>query len=394
MTDEPRHADELAEVVAVLRRRGQTALANQLATEADTHQATPQDPGLQAQVDALTAELAMLADVFPPVSPLAPPPFVLPADAVSLAEFTGTASERFDKAYAATANGRATVVPSGDWAITKPIPFRDGSAFIVSADPGPNFAMLPPVPSRIVCNFTGPVFNAPGSIMEFAAHNLTIIGNARAWLWDQPTSAVLSAAWFHSIALYGTTGGIGNDSKSIGGYQVLIDGHWQVHGFRQTPFRPRGSEWFMQGFINADSPIDVAGNGRPILWADNLEKSHLIGYYATARNNWSPFRQSGGADRGVNSITHSVLEGYKAHTPATSPMQMQGGALDIAHCNINYFAGVNAMIDHSGGHLILGPGIGSKLADSAPSMPLVDHRGGTHEDIGTPVRYANGRWQP
>lgn len=361
-----------------------------------------QIPPLQLEMDALVeerdqllAELAALGDVFPPTLPLKPPPFVLPADAVFLSEFSGTASERFDAAFAATANGGVVCVPPGDWRITKPIPVRDGSAYVVSADPGPNFAMFPPVPARIICDFTGPVFNAPGSLMEFAAHNLTIIGNTRAWLWDQPSSAVLSAAWFHSIALYGTTGGIGNDTRSIGGYQVLLDGHWQGHGFRQTPFRIRGSEWFTQGFLNLDSPTDVAGNGRPIFWCDNLEKSHLLGVYITARNGWSPFRHSGGADRGLNHLTHSVLEGYKAHTPATAPIKMEGGALDLSHVNVNYFGSpCPAMIDHTGGHLILGPGIGSKLADSAPNMPLLRAAGGTREIIGTPVRYADGRWQP
>lgn len=279
-----------------------------------------------------------------------------------------------------------------DYDLRQPIPAYSDIAVAFLADPGPKLAMNEADPIGVHTNFAGPMFRATGDVQGAYVGNVTVLGHATGRLWDQ-TAGVLSAAMFDSCSLYGCNGGLGSDTLAVTTYQVLVTGHWEVHGMRGTPFRWKGAEVFALGcFVNVDSPNDVPGNGRPLWWNDNLEKAHLEGLYLTGRNGWVPMRQSGSADRGLNTVSHSNLEGYKANSPSTVPaLQVQGGAIDVDKVNLNYVTGpATGYIAKTGGWLRVGA-VGVKLADGALSMPLLAETGGTPaEIIGTPWGYGEG----
>lgn len=363
-------------------------------------------PGLRATRDALIASVGDYTLLPNPALEVIVPPVVEPDDWIDPDDpmFTGSDSDKWDQAIvAAKQTGYGLNPRLRRYNLSRPFGNGwDGMAIKALADPGPKLAMNPPVPCELNCQFTGPLLTGPGNVQGVLLSNLTQLGNATAYLWRQ-TAGSLSAAMLESISLYGTNGGIGNDVAGVAGYQVFITGHWEVHGIRGTPFRPKGSEWFALGaWVNADAPDDVPGNGRPIWWCDQLEKSNLLGLYLTGRNGWVPFRHSGNPDRQLNSVAFSVFEGYKADQPLAVPAaQIQGGSVSLANMNLGYVNG-DRIIDKTGGHLILGPSIGVKYANAttypatqpSPSTALLYETAGTNEVLGTPVGYGSGANRP
>jgi hypothetical protein len=313
-------------------------------------------------------------------------------------DYTGTDSQRLAAARLdAISTGKGLLLRPRTWQPTAALPLWQGYCINVDADPGPNLNMQPPVVAKVVAsNISGGAWlTVPSDLNGGYLGNISFEGGTTTRL-IRDAGGILYGHQMESISLYGGAGGLGNDTEALTSTQGYFTGHWQVHGFRQTPIRLIGADNQFGWYLNIDSPPDVAGNGRPNLWFE-VEKSWGVGPYTTGRNGWVPARFSGNIDRQQLSLFGGVYEGYKANSPTlTAAIELKGGVVFLDGPNIGHVAPpAQGMIvqDSANSHLILGPA-GVKFADGYLTLPLLYQTAGTADIQTVPAGFGEGARRP
>lgn len=227
---------------------------------------------------------------------------------------------------------------------------------------------------------TSALFVQNGTYQEVLFSNISFSGSTGSQWWHNVNGSSYSIypGLFHSLSFDGFNSVLGNASQKFTCTQVVFSGHWTVLNYQTTPIHIGGSDnsFWMNGYLNSNSPASVAGNGNPIIHFDYLEKSSIGYMFITAENDWLGMRVTGPIARAI-SIHGGTFEGRATGNPATrAVIDITGGHVMMYSPDIGYVTTANGAITQSGGVLECYSAHYRKASAAATTFPLLYQTGG------------------
>lgn len=278
-----------------------------------------------------------------------PPGETLGTGVVQLDSFSGSDTSKFQQAntYAA-AQTRVPWIqfPGRDVSLTGTFPFYPGMKLLA-----PGFVMGPKnleiasgsvVNHRVLCTAgmgASSVFRASGTINTVTFAGLAFqAGNTTTQLASSVGGNGIYPAEFYGITAYGFASVWGSASEKFLATQSRWTGHhtYLAHRGQQFQFGGSDNDFWVEGYLNMNSPSSISGSGVYQGRFDSNQKSRIGFMYITVEGSWAGIQFSG---TGENFVFGGVYEGRAADNPAQYPLvNCSGGKTVFMGTHFGYVA--------------------------------------------------------
>lgn len=268
-----------------------------------------------------------------------PPGETLGTGVVQLDSFSGSDTSKLQQAntYAQAQTRVPWIQFAGrDTSLTGTFPFYPGMKLLApGCTMGPKNLEIGSggiVNHRVLCTAgmgANSVFRATGTINGVTIAGLAFqAGNTTTQLASSVGGNGVYPAEYYGVTAYGFAGVWGSASEKFLCTQTRFTGHHTYLGHRGQQFQIGGSDnqYFVEGFLNMNSPSSISGGGAYQGRFDSQQKSNIGFIYLTVEGSWGGLHISGTGD---NFFFGGVYEGRAADNPSQYPLVNAAGGKSV-----------------------------------------------------------------
>lgn len=328
-----------------------------------------------------------------------PPGETLGTGTIQLDSYSGTDTSRYNQAVV-DAQARTHIpwimFPARQVNLTGPFNFFNGMKLCgpSGANTGPKNLEIDAaghlVSHRIVVQASGgAVFRATGTINDVVWDGLAFeAGTTNTQLASSTGGNGIYPAEFRAITAYGFNGVWGSGTQKFLCTQTRFTGHhtYLAHRGQQWQFGGSDNDFWLEGYLNMNSPASIAGGGAYQGRFDSCQKSRVGFIYGTTEGTWAGVRVTGSGDL---IFFHGVYEGRAADNLSQYPLMSFEGGKNVMYGTHFGYAGDTVNTD--GAVHLSGANTYLKLVDcsylrgtaTAATFPLVYSTAGVlrYEDL-------------
>lgn len=202
---------------------------------------------------------------------------------------------------------------------------------------------------------------------------VTGLGSGNEQFWHTGTTSTLYAcaftrmSWYGYQHVFGDSNATGTSGTAARMTRCTLDGDSSIHSSQGVPIHVTGADckWFFGGDLNIEAAgTSPAGQGRPLIWLDGMEKFDMGHIFLTTKGDWGGLKITGNSSQPTMGcrIWGGQYEGREDGDPtyAKRPVIEVGG---------------------TGGSVMLkGVSVG-QVTDAGSALGVVQHSGAVNLDI-------------